>query len=296
MKNYKFFIFGFFLLFFLPFLAESQTAPPDTPAFPLPMHTEKIGERTEEVDGFVNTFYQYFSQLSSQEIIEFYRNALVEQGLEEVEVSPGPASVAVHFAKGKSRIVFVVLYIWNKPLDQWAKEDEGKTVYFLNVFDNRDVLQLANAEFKYPDRLSFAPVYPQAKQFCLRDEPSKWKVAAYLSDGEVEKIANFYMKEMPQYNWKFTGTNSYESNQNIVDALLNGDPNPKKLSGEEMMPGVTVDVKGATLTYAQGDGKRCAINIMQFRDPPDVLAQHRINPSAFKKYGNIYISLVVYDQ
>jgi len=291
------FLFFFFTLF-IPDIKGQDSLFEQSVALPYPSNTQTIDSKANTIKPLLITSYSYSSELSPEEIINFYRELFISKdGWHEENFKKSGKRFTVEFIKGKGLVDRAVLYIRG-----YFQENEEnlprKISYDLTIFKNQDVLGLSIAKFEAPKVLNYAPIYQGSKQIGYFDKLAQWKVVGYLAKGEVSEIAAFYSKEMPKFQWQLVSENPYEGRYNILDIFAMGHQNHGvKLTGEETLPGVSPNIKATVLTFKQ-EAKRqeCVINIIQFIDSPEVLRQERIAPEPFEKYGNVWIQLIVYNE
>jgi len=266
---------------------------------PNPSQTELIYKKTETTKNIEGTYYKYLSELSQNEIVQFYRNIFVsEEGLKEEGLKDTGNKVTLNFLYGDGAIKRVVLAVFKSYPKNYGPDLGGKVSYYLSVFENNDLLGLSIFKPAKPKSLDFAPVYQGAEQFCFYDQPSRWKVATYLVNGGIGDVAAFYRRGMQGFKWELVSEQSYEGQFNLFDALVLGDTNSKeKIKGEEKWPGIDLNIKKVVLTFKQENRQEeCVIHIIQFNDSPETLKEKHINPGPFEKYGNIFINLIMYNK
>lgn len=264
-----------------------------------PSQTELVSKKDETTKTIHGVYYKYLSELSSEEIIQFYRNIFTfEEGVTEKEQRKSGKRTTLNFVYGDGTIMRAVLTVFEKYPNDYGEEVRGRSAYYLSIFENQDVLGLSAFKPEPPKKLNFAPVYQAAEQFCFFDKLPHWKVATYLAKADAEEIAVFYRKEMLGFKWQFVSAHPYEGQFNLLDAFTMGDANSKdKIKGEEKWPGIDLNLKKIVLTFTNdAKNQECVIHIIQFNDPPEVLKEKHIDPLPLEKYGNTFINLIVYNK
>ncbi len=267
--------------------------PPQPPAVTL------VEENLEKVQGIIIKKYKYHSELSREELIDFYRSNLSAEGFKEIEDWSGqPAEEQLSFQFNRGRLTSVLVVIL-EPYSSAFKDDAGKIPYTVFVEEQSDLLHLSFYKFSRPQRLKELPAYGKAWQFLNQELPGG-NTVAYLASGEVGDVIKFYQEQMPSFQWEFKNSYSRKGVINLHQASIQGTSSEKiyqdlGISEDDFFPGIDLNLEGATLVFKKGE-KNCYIIINKFKDSAQALAQKRIDPEPLKKYGNIFINIVTQDE
>jgi len=279
-----------------------------------PPRTKLVERESKKYGGLVDTTFDFSSQLSKEEIVDFYRNLFVSQGLkEDKEITK--SKYLAPFNKDNTMFVFnngllkmVTLVIYHHD------EDKDINYYILNDAEFKYVLDLSSDNSKKPKKLKDVPVDFKTKEIYPREEETQGKQVShmYLASNTLEDSINFYQNQMPSFGWKLVDKKSHQGSYNLmVITSKNKDYSiaemPKKAkellsdigltprAPEELYPGMDVVVEGETLIFKK-QNKECKIVINQLKDTAEVLKQKKIvNPEYSKEQGDILIS-VFYDR
>lgn len=297
-------IFFLSLVLFLPHLYLNAQTETTFEYFPHPFKTRFIGKTIESEPGAPCeiTSYRYVSALSVEEVADFYRNLLSQEGftqLDEPDIAPNNSRTGIlMFHKGFTERVNVNVGL--------RKLSTKELRYKVNVYQERDLLYTSDYDFVKPQRHETLPVPFGASEAVPKKKVDFTGGGKYLKDrvmylvrGDVDEVISFYLKEMPEYDWKLTHNEAFEGKRNIIEAF-GGQGHLKKfleygVDPYSIYPGIEIDTKGISLAYELKD-KICYIDIAQLNDSAETLRQMRINPKPFEKYGRIQVFIVITDK
>lgn len=249
-----------------------------------PFHTKLIEKKNiSSPDSFI-CLYGYSSELSREEIAEFYRDFFSPLGFKEKDRSDDE-DIMFSFNNGVlDRILLNIYYT----------DEENITFYKLDVVSLKYLITTSGFDYKGPKRLNFAPVNQKYTQFILNEIDSQHKIAQYFTFDGVGEVADFYIKNMASYGWSLAGREEVEGIFNVLEAISRGFYK-NNTEAREVIERVTPNIEGEFKTlvlFFEGKGNNCTINITQFKDYPADLRRLRIiNPDTLKKYGDVFITL-----
>jgi hypothetical protein len=259
----------------------------------LPDQTEITDKKNERINDADITTQQYRSELSQDEIINFYRTNLLNQGWHEqsdVFSKPGGRQNTFSFVKNVMDI-FTIGFLFSA--------DKQSTIYFTTLQECKKFPLWPKEHFTRPKSLDFMPVHPSATQFTYNTQFPPMIGITYLIPGEVSQVINFYEGQMPNFGWQET---SKEPNQGrykflewlaIIDPFTKAIPVLRSQGFDSFVP--PLDMKGETLKFTQGK-KTCTITIYQF---PGILAASKgtiFDMWMVEKYGDILVCVYYFSE
>jgi hypothetical protein len=134
-----------------------------------------------------------------------------------------------------------------------------------------------------PDKLSFMPLYPNAKQAMLMDLPSGGVTAGYTTKDNIKEVIFFYKAQMINYGWMLVQEKPLQEVPIDCPSCKKGMP-PMKQGGVGNVP--VWDIKGtskrATLFFQKRTGEMCVIgvNMQELMNVPEeykVASQEKTN-------------------
>lgn len=140
------------------------------------------------------------------------------------------------------------------------RKQGGKTLFSLTRQKKISMEKLYASKKDKPDKLSFMPIYPNAKQDLLMDLPNGGVSAGYSTDDSIKDIKFFYTASMPNYGWSLFSAGP------IVEAPIKDCPSCRK---NLVLPvGVKLpeyNIKGSTqrcdLVFKKVSGETCMIHL-----------------------------------
>ena len=285
----------FLLLFSLSFnffLQAQDSSSEISLRFVHPPRTELVSEKTWDKESSLSKYYKFSSQLSKEEIRDFYRDLFFAQGFKENKEITGSEYLKDYnkdgkmlaFSKGLMETVIITIYYYN--------EEKELTSYMLSDTKIKYVFDLSAESLKEPQTIKDMPVNSKVKQIgpSGKDSENKQVSYFYLGAGKVKDHIDFYQKQMPSFGWRLVSDQPRQGRYNFF-AAMSTDSSQLPKPAEDLFPGVNVNVEGVTLTFKKQD-KQCAIAINQLKDSAEVLKQNKVvNPDFSKRQGDIVISL-----
>lgn len=247
----------------------------------LPPRTELIDRKIlEDSSDTLTASYKFRSQLSSDEILRYYRDVFSSINLNE---GKDKQDGFYYFFNGSMDRVFLSIYYTDK---------DNLTHYGLDVYYSKYVYKISKAKFTRPQDIDFAPVNYQYTQALTSQSGSKGKFVQYISSDTAEEVADFYLQNMKTFNWELVSQDKTEGSGNLFETMAKGFniPGAKEIFEREF-PGFNASIKNIALVFKKNNSN-CVVNITQFNDPPEVLGERRIiNPEIISKYGNVIINV-----
>jgi hypothetical protein len=285
------------LIFFFSFILSTlaKAPPPITLDPPQPWRTERLKKEVKDQKTHYIINGEYKSQLSQKEIFDFYNAIFSAQGM---QLNHTFEELKNNYLK---TFTFKLGLIKSVTLNMFTSSvDERFTLYFLYIFETKDILFLSDRNFDSPQPPTLIPPYLNATQLSY-DEEDKHSLQSFncFIHADIKDVIEFYLKEMPKHKWNLASKKDRAGKYNLFAAFTMDHPKVPaveeklKIKLEDEVPGVDVDIEGSTLIFEKGKEK-CIIIIIKFLDPPQTLKTMRIDPLPFEKYGRILLQATYY--
>lgn len=265
-----------------------------------PYSTELISKDEKKREKDLSVLYNYTSQLDKEDILDFYREIFLSEGLEETSVSESVFTfkslykyVAIIFVpslKGKKIDYYLAIIAMNKKAIQ---EFESNKAY-----SGRSKFS-PTIRVTQPKKINFMPVFPRAKQL----EYVNWEKArpplisiGYLSRRSSAEVIGFYLNKMPSFGWTLTKREPHDGTYSVSEWLPKIAPvSSFCTSCEGSLPAEVplLKIKGETLTFAKGN-KKCILTVHTFADIVKLSVGTVYDLSVVRKNGNTVIGVVYY--
>ena len=167
---------------------------------PLPRGAIRINSEKTSVSGeeFITSIYT--SELSVEEVKDFYKSALTRQGWQEINLSEsgqlqqqgGPTGTLNFLAFLKEGKVVNVTFL---PTSAFR----GKTTF--SMAEGKMPSSQSFLKGKLPKKLDFMPMYPGSKQVSYVSRDSGGINAGYETPDDIDTVLGFYRQNMPEYGW-----------------------------------------------------------------------------------------------
>ena len=264
-------------------------------------------ESQEQVDDefFSGSSYKYESELNKEQILNFYRDLLKQDGYEQVDPGREDRDIIVaSFFKPDSnktkRIVFspgikkgtlrFFLYTGTSKLNYGGSGQRS-------ACSAKGAISMLYTSVKQPTRQpDFMPLFSPVKQL----EYMEWRdsntvSAGYISPADSETAINFYLQEMPSYGWVLSERHNNAGKYTIDEWFPMVAPDskfvPSSCSGliEDVPP---LKMHGATLRFKRGN-EDCVVTAHTFDNTGRVLRK-RPDLSGIQKFGKTIIGVMYY--
>ena len=189
------------VFFILLFTSVAYTANID---YPLPKDAESVVSK-DSTSGPMNMHLNiYKTAMSKDRLLVFFRQLLTKDGWQE--------SKEMFFKKGDRILIIAV-----SPAT--AKSKEGKTIFTVTQSNMPSREEMLATKKDIPDKVSFMPIYPGARQMFLFDNPHGAS-ASYATEDSIKDVIFFYESKMLGYGWTLQNESpvterKYDSKENM---------------------------------------------------------------------------------
>jgi len=319
--RYTLIVILFLLSFFL--FSGSYAAWWDWGKLPQPPLTklDRQKERNDRID-FVGSDYYYDSELSKQDILDFYRKQFKSQGYHEVNKDTRGDKKTVFIFKDKDeKKVYVLIFsvrMKGMPLrytlkvgqfKEYSVEDvlrkappelAAQMKEMIDSYKQRQRVEIQNVHLlqhlEQPRRTDFMPLFPGVRQI----EYNEWKAppsisTGYLTPVDANEVISFYIERMPSYGWLLKSREDHTGRYTIDQWFPMIAPRSKFCPSCGAIPVEVppLQIHGATLTFSSGK-KKCIVTVHTFDDAVELSYNHPYDLSAMEQYGSTIIGVVYY--
>ncbi len=249
----------------------------------LPLQTELLEKEEFTTQGSEVVLLRCCSKLSYDEILSFYRKRFLAQGLKEF-------SLEGIFIFSRGPFITKTLY--------FLSEEDNQLCYKLEERYAKRISVLPIADFSSPRQLDFMPTFLEATEFVYSTYFAPMTGVWYLSFKDAEEVANFYLKNMPDFGWKLLGDSPRQGVYSFSEWFVLIDPFSKVLPRleEEGYPEYVppLKVRGRTLSFTK-DKESCTITIYKFEDILEKAEGTVWDVSALATYGTTVIGVFYFE-
>ena len=264
-----------------------------------PYSTELISKNEKKREKGSSVVYNYSSQLDKEDILDFYREIFLSDGLEETSVSE---SVFIFKSPYKHAAITFVPSLKGKKVDYYlaiAAVNEKTIQEF-----ERNKAYSNRSKFSPPirvtqaKRINFMPVFPRAKQL----EYVNWEKArpplisiGYLSHRGSAEVIGFYLSKMPSFGWTLAKREPHDGAYSTSEWIPMVAPASAFCTSCDILPAEVppLKIKGETLTFTKGN-KKCILTVHTFVDIVKLSVGTVYDLSVVRQNGNTVISVVYY--